>query len=99
MESISKSTDKGARLMVKHIIFIAVLFFSTNALANDKWEYQVIILPGSVSGSVVSKQSHGGYFDSTKTDILNKLGAESWELISVTGQSGADHVAYLRRRK
>jgi len=85
--------------MFKHIIFIAVLIFSENALANDKWEYQVVFLPGPAAGARVAKQSHGGYLDSTKTDILNKLGAQGWELVAVTSSSGEDHAAYLRRQK
>jgi len=85
--------------MFKQILLFAVFICSNNALANDKWEYQVVFLPGPAAGVRVIKQSHGGYLDSTKTDILNKLGAQGWEIISVTSHSGEDHAAYLRRQK
>ncbi len=85
--------------MFKHIIFIAVLILSDNAMANGNWEYQVVFLPGPAAGARVVKQTHGGYLDPTKTDILNNLGAQGWELVSVTAQSGEDHAAYLRRQK
>ena len=85
--------------MLKHILLTTILIFSNNALANGEWEYQVVFLPGPVSGARVVKQHHGGYLDPTKTDILNKLGLQGWELVSVTGDSGTDHAAYLRRQK
>jgi hypothetical protein len=85
--------------MFKHIIFIAVLILSDNAIANDSWEYQVVFLPGPAAGARVVKQAHGGYLDPTKTDILNKLSAQGWELVTVTAHSGEDHAAYLRRQK
>ena len=59
----------------------------------------MIFLPGTVSGLEVVKQPHGDYLDPTKTNILNKLAEQGWELVSVTGQSGADHAAYLKRQK
>jgi len=85
--------------MYKHIIFVVVLIFSNNALADGKWEYQVVFLPGPIAGVRVVKQPHGGYLDPVKTGILNRLGAQGWELVSVTGQSGTDHAAYFRRQK
>lgn len=85
--------------MFKHILFITVLIFSDNALANDQWEYQVVFLPGPAAGARVVKQDHGGYLDSTKTEILNKLAAQGWELVSVSSPSGEDHAAYLRKQK
>ena len=85
--------------MSKYILLVVVLILSNNALADSEWEYQVVFLPGPIAGARVIKQPHGGYLDPTKTDILNKLGAQGWELVSVTGQSGADHAAYLRRQK
>lgn len=81
------------------MLFITLLIFSNNALANDEWEYQVVFLPGPAAGARVVKQAHGGYLDSAKTDILNKLAAQGWELVSVTSSSGEDHAAYLRKQK
>lgn len=85
--------------MYKSIVFSAVLFFSNSAFANGEWEYQVVFLPGPAAGARVVKQAHGGYLDSVKTDILNRLGAQGWELVSVASTSGEDHAAYLRRRR
>jgi hypothetical protein len=89
----------GEMIVYKYILFTAVLFFSNNVLANDSWEYQVVFLPGPAAGSKVVKQSHGGYLDTTKTEILNKLAAQGWELLAVTSTSGEDHAAYLRKQK
>ncbi len=85
--------------MLKHILLIAILFFSKNTLANGSWEYQVVFLPGPAAGAKVVKQAHGGYLDTTKTDILNKLAAQGWELLAVTSTSGEDHAVYLRKQK
>ena len=85
--------------MFKFILLIAALVFSNNALANGNWEYQVVFLPGPAAGARVVKQPHGGYLDQQKTEILNKLGAQGWELVSVTASTGEDHAAYLRRQK
>jgi hypothetical protein len=85
--------------MFNRILFLAVLICSNKALANDTWEYQVVFLPGPAAGARVVKQSHGGYLDATKSEILNKLAAQGWQLVSVTSHSGEDHAAYLRRQK
>ena len=85
--------------MVRKIILSSVLLFSTNVLAEEGWEYQVVFLPGPAAGAKVVRQAHGGYLDTTKTDILNKLGAQGWQLVSVTAHSGEDHAVYLRRHK
>jgi hypothetical protein len=85
--------------MSRNTLFIAIFIFSMNALANDSWEYQVVFLPGPAAGARVVKQAYGGYLDTVKTEILNKLGAQGWELVSVTAHSGEDHAAYLRRQK
>ena len=86
-------------MMVKKIILSSVLLFSTSVLAGDGWEYQVVFLPGPAAGAKVVRQAHGGYLDTTKTDILNKLAAQGWQLVTVTAHSGEDHAAYLRREK
>ncbi len=85
--------------MFKHILFTAVIFFSNHADANSNWEYRVVFLPGPAAGAKVVKQAHGGYMDTTKTDILNKLASQGWELVTVTSTSGEDHAAYLRKQK
>lgn len=85
--------------MFNRILFLGVIIFSSKAPANENWEYQVVFLPGPAAGARVVKQSHGGYLDATKSEILNKLGAQGWDLVSVTSHSGEDHAAYLRRQK
>jgi hypothetical protein len=85
--------------MFKQFLFTAVLFFSNNAHANGNWEYQVVFLPGPAAGAKIVKQPHGGYLDTTKTGILNRLAAQGWELVSVTSTSGEDHAVYIRKKK
>lgn len=85
--------------MFNRFLIVSLFVISTSALASDNWEYQVVFLPGTVSGANVVKQSHGGFLDPTKTNILNELATQGWELVSVAGQSGSDHAAYLRRKK
>ena len=85
--------------MDKVIILSGVLMFSTGVLAEKGREYRVVFLPGPAEGAKVVRQAHGGYLDTTKTDSLNKLGAQGWQLVSVTAQSGEDHAACLRRKK
>jgi hypothetical protein len=77
-------------------LFLVTSLFSFPLLAAD-WEYKVVFLPGTVSAAKVVKEEPGGYYDQTKTDILNKLAAKGWVLVAVTGASGADHAAYLKR--
>jgi hypothetical protein len=62
------------------------------------WEYQVIILQGITAGGRVEKQAKGIYVDTKKTETLNALAADGWEVVSVVGAPGADHTVYLRRR-
>jgi len=85
--------------MIRKIIILSVLVFASSVNADDDWEYQVVFLPGPAAGAKVVKQAHGGYLDTTKTEILNKLGAQGWQLVSVAAHSGEDHAAYLRRQK
>ena len=70
--------------------------FSANA---TEWEYKVVFLPGTATGTKVIKEKSGAYLDKEKTKILNKLGNSGWELISVTGDSGSDHALYMKRVK
>ena len=86
-------------MMVRLIFALGVVILSGNAVADDAWEYQVVFLPGPAAGAKVVKQANGGYLDTTKTEILNRLGEQGWELVSVAAHSGEDHAAYLRREK
>jgi hypothetical protein len=85
--------------MVKLVFVLSLLMFSGGVIAENEWEYQVVFLPGPAAGAKVVKQAHGGYLDTTKTEILNKLAAQGWQLVTVTAHSGEDHAAYLRREK
>lgn len=85
--------------MVKLVFVLSLLMFSASVIAENEWEYQVVFLPGPAAGAKVVKQAHGGYLDTTKTDILKKLAAQGWQLVTVTAHSGEDHAAYLRREK
>jgi hypothetical protein len=75
---------------------LLILLFSFSCFAQ-KWEYKVVYVAGTASGTKITLEQSGGYLDKTKTDILNKLAKEGWELVSVTGASGADHALYLKR--
>jgi len=81
--------------MLKVTALITMLLLADIAQASG-WEYRVIFLPGTISGSV-TKPMQGGLIDVDKTATLNRLAKEGWEVISVTGASGADHAVYLRR--
>jgi hypothetical protein len=82
--------------MKSSLILVLFLFFSFSCFANN-WEYKVVYVPGTASGGKVTLDESGGYLDKIKTDVLNKLAKDGWELVSVTGASGADHALYLKR--
>jgi hypothetical protein len=72
--------------------------WSAPALTDDgMWEYQVLILQGITAGGTIEKQDNGIYVDRKRTESLNRMAAEGWEVIAVVGVSGADHTVYLRR--
>ncbi len=81
---------------MKLSLLLTLLIFSFSCFAQE-WEYKVVYVAGTASGTAVTLEKNGGYLDKAKTDILNKLAKESWELVSVTGASGADHALYLKR--
>jgi hypothetical protein len=65
-----------------------------------EYEYAVVFLAGTANGGRSAKLEQlpsGAYLDRAKTDTLNQLAADGWEVISVAGDSGADHAVYLRR--
>ena len=63
------------------------------------WEYQVVILQGITAGGTIEKQDRGIYVDTRRTEALNQLADDGWELISVIAGPGADHSLYLRRHR
>lgn len=74
----------------------------------QQWEYQMIHLPPTVEMSGMTpkpkpgaliKQDGGYHVNTESTAILNKLAAEGWELIGVTGLGGGSHAVFLRRPK
>lgn len=83
-------------------IILAVLFlgFSAPALTdNVAWQYRVVILKGITAGGTIEKQSNGIYLDTNKTDALNRLAEDDWEVVAVAGAPGADDTVYLRRQR
>lgn len=82
---------------MKRIITAALLCAAANLYAaTPAWEYRVVYLPGTVAGSQTQSMP-GGLVDLDKTATLNRLAQEGWEVISVTGDVGADHAVYLKR--
>lgn len=64
------------------------------------WEYQVVYLPGSAMRDVrkaLEPQPDSSVIDRVKSDILTRLAADGWEVVTVAGDVGADHAVYLRR--
>jgi hypothetical protein len=53
------------------------------------------LLAGNATGTKVTQKPSGAYLAPAKTVVLNK----GWELVAVTGASGADHALYLKRAK
>lgn len=83
---------------MKHLILITLLCASIGVqAATPAWEYRVVYLPGTVAGSQTQPMP-GGLIDLDKTATLNHLSQDGWEVISVTGDVGADHAVYMRRR-
>lgn len=85
-----------ARVTFFFILGVSIL---QPALAADvAWEYKVAILQGITAGGTIEKESSGVYIDTKRTQLLNKLAADGWEVVAVTGAIGTDHTVYLRRR-
>jgi hypothetical protein len=53
------------------------------------------LLADNATGTKVAQEPSGAYLDPAKTVVLNM----GWELVAVTGASGADHALYLKRAK
>ena len=62
---------------------------------NDRWEYKVMTLKAESGLGAVFGVRPG---DDEATDILNREGAQGWELVAVS-LFGAVTRAYLKRRK
>lgn len=81
------------------LLLTAFLILTVPVRANDgSWEYQVIILQGVMAGSTLEKQAKGLSLDTRRTNILNELAADGWEVISVIGAPLTDHAVYLKRK-
>mgnify|MGYP000241733217 FL=1 len=80
-------------------LLIILLILSVPARANDaNWEYQVIILQGVLAGSTLEKQGKGFSLDTRRTQILNELAQDGWEVITVIGAPLTDHAVYMKRK-
>jgi|TARA_R110001592_G_scaffold240173_1_gene500202 hypothetical protein len=84
---------------MKNILYTILLCLLVLKSHASEWEYKVVFLAGNATGTKVTFEASGAYLDSAKTNVLNNLGLEGWELIAVTGASGADHALYLKRSK
>ena len=86
--------------LLRSVLLLSVLLMLTVPVrANDgSWEYQVIILQGVMAGSTLEKQAKGFSLDTRRTEILNELAADGWEVISVIGAPLTDHAVYLKRK-
>jgi hypothetical protein len=85
--------------MSKVFILLLMLLMPSIAYGVELWEYRVVYLQGIMNDYKSIKQPDGSYVDQFKTDVLNKLAVQGWDVIAVTGAVGADHAVYLRRRK
>lgn len=81
------------------LVALSLLVAAPALSDSHNWEYQVVILQGIAAGGSIKKQSSGIYIDSRKTEALNSLAADGWEVVGVVGATGADHTVYLRRRR
>lgn len=80
-------------------LLIILLILAVPARANDaNWEYQVIILQGVLAGSTLEKQGKGFSLDTRRTQILNELAQDGWEVITVIGAPLTDHAVYMKRK-
>jgi hypothetical protein len=84
---------------------MALLLIPIITLAAE-WEYRVIYLAGSLDTRKLSKpkyiglQQEGKFLvDVSKTEVLNELANQGWEVIAVVGAVGGDHVVYLKRKR
>lgn len=86
--------------MIRSILLLSLLVnIGVPVWADDgSWEYQVVILQGLTAGGTIEKQASGIYVDTKRTETLNELAMDGWEVVSVIGAPGADHTVYLRRR-
>lgn len=85
------------RKLIFWFLFLIVVCAAPAAAADAGWEYQVVILQGVTAGGTVEKQARGVYVDTRRTQILNELAVDGWEVISAFGAPGMDHAVYLRR--
>jgi hypothetical protein len=97
--------------VIKTALFIIYLSLPPLSAFAQEWEYKVVFLPSfmdvgstllsspSVKKGAITEEASGAHIDTTKTEILNRLAQEGWEVIGVTGLSGADHAVYLRRKR
>lgn len=87
-------------LCVWGMLLTAILVCMTRPVtAQDAvWEYKVVILQGVTAGGTIKKDASGVYVDTKRTQVLNTLAAEGWEVVAAMGSLGTDHTVYLRRR-
>ena len=86
--------------LLRTFLLLSILLMTVMPIRADdeRWEYQVIILQGVTGGSTLDKQANGISLDTRRTQILNELAADRWEVVAVIGGPVTDHAVYLRRK-
>ena len=86
--------------LLRTFLLLSILLMTVMPIRADdeRWEYQVIILQGVTGGSTLEKQAKGISLDTRRTQILNELAADRWEVVAVIGGPVTDHAVYLRRK-
>lgn len=92
--------SKFARTTATFLLSVVLVSMIPLAHADGPiWEYKVVILQGVMAGGTIEKESKGVYVDIKRTEFLNDLAANGWEVVTVLGGLGTDHCVYLRRKK
>ncbi len=90
---------KMVKFLRSVLLLCMLLTLTVPARADDaSWEYQVIILQGVLAGSILEKQGKGFSLDTRRTQILNELAEDGWEVIAVIGAPLTDHAVYMKRK-
>ena len=81
------------------VFLVLLLILAVPVTAESEiWEYQVVILKGVTAGGAIKKRTSGLSVDEKKSETLNELASEGWEIVAVIGAPVSDHTVYLRRK-
>lgn len=99
---MSKKRFGLAALGIVALAFAFVVSFSAaNSPASQKWEY-LAVTPGKVYWSSVASKAEmskdTAFREATELEqLLDKLGQQRWELVSIVGQIGGDQEFVFKR--